>query len=183
MKNNLMKTGRILLHKLLFTSLILTCLLIPSSAGYSNSLLALYLTNIPDQTVAEGDSFMLMLDDYISDDLYPDNQISWTCTDNLYLSFSLDSITRIASLVPLSEDWYGIDTVIFTATNPANETHSDTVVFNITAINDPPVVADIPNQTVAEGISFASISLDNFVSDPENPDASLSWSATGMVQL
>ncbi len=47
----------------------------------------------------------------------------------------------------------------------------------------PPVVTDIPDQTINEGQTFATVTLDNFVSDLDDPDASLTWTASGQSQL
>ncbi len=47
----------------------------------------------------------------------------------------------------------------------------------------PPIVTDIPDQTINEGQTFATISLDDFVSDLDDPDASLIWTASGQSQL
>lgn len=47
----------------------------------------------------------------------------------------------------------------------------------------PPVVTDIPDQTIDEGQTFATINLDDFVSDLDDPDAGLTWTATGQSQL
>jgi hypothetical protein len=45
--------------------------------------------------------------------------------------------------------------------------------------NEAPVVADIPDQTIAEGSSFATINLDDFVADPDNADNTLGVSISG----
>jgi hypothetical protein len=47
----------------------------------------------------------------------------------------------------------------------------------------PPVVTDIPDQTINEGQTFATIDLNDFVSDLDDPDASLNWTASGQSQL
>ncbi len=46
-----------------------------------------------------------------------------------------------------------------------------------------PVVSDIPDQTIPEGSSFASIKLDDYVADPDNADNEISWSYSGNVDL
>ena len=46
-----------------------------------------------------------------------------------------------------------------------------------------PVVTDIPNQTIAEGASFATLNLDDYVSDVDNTDAQLTWSYSGNTTL
>jgi hypothetical protein len=51
--------------------------------------------------------------------------------------------------------------------------------FNsIDSYNSAPNVSDIPNQSKAEGTAFSSINLDNYVSDNETADASITWSYT-----
>ena len=37
--------------------------------------------------------------------------------------------------------------------------------FTVTAVNDVPVVDDIPDETVSEGTAFATIALDGYVAD------------------
>jgi hypothetical protein len=46
----------------------------------------------------------------------------------------------------------------------------------INSYNSAPVITDIPNQTKAEGTAFATISLDNYISDNETSDNGISWS-------
>ncbi len=53
----------------------------------------------------------------------------------------------------------------------------------MTAVNDAPVVTNIPNQTIAEGGTFATINLDNYVSDVDNTDAEMTWTYSGNTQL
>ena len=43
----------------------------------------------------------------------------------------------------------------------------------------PPVVTDIPNQTIAEGATFATINLDDYVTDVDNTDAQMTWTYSG----
>jgi hypothetical protein len=52
-----------------------------------------------------------------------------------------------------------------------------------TTLNQPPVIINIPNQTIAEGESFIAISLNNFVSDPDNNNEQLTWSCSGNSHL
>ncbi|MBN1789682.1 MAG: tandem-95 repeat protein [Bacteroidales bacterium] len=60
-------------------------------------------------------------------------------------------------------------------------------VFNasvtVNPVNDTPVVSDIPNETIAEGQSFSTISLDNYVTDVDNTDNQITWTFTGNSQL
>nr|NIP43001.1 DUF2341 domain-containing protein [candidate division Zixibacteria bacterium]NIR65137.1 DUF2341 domain-containing protein [candidate division Zixibacteria bacterium]NIS16576.1 DUF2341 domain-containing protein [candidate division Zixibacteria bacterium]NIS48153.1 DUF2341 domain-containing protein [candidate division Zixibacteria bacterium]NIU16269.1 DUF2341 domain-containing protein [candidate division Zixibacteria bacterium] len=47
----------------------------------------------------------------------------------------------------------------------------------------PPVVTDIPNQTIDEGLTFATISLDDYVSDIDNLDSEISWTYSDNTEL
>ena len=49
--------------------------------------------------------------------------------------------------------------------------------------NTAPVVTDIPDQTVAEGSNFATINLDDYVSDIETTDAQMTWTYSGNLEL
>ena len=53
------------------------------------------------------------------------------------------------------------------------------VSISLSWTNEPPVVDDIPDQSVAEGSVFATINLDDYVADPDNLDSELTWTATG----
>jgi hypothetical protein len=46
-----------------------------------------------------------------------------------------------------------------------------------------PIVTNIPNQTIVEGSTFATIPLDDYVTDADNSDAELSWSYSGNSAL
>jgi hypothetical protein len=49
--------------------------------------------------------------------------------------------------------------------------------------NDPPVVSDIPDQTILRGESFYSIILDDYVTDPDDLDEEMIWTHWGEVDL
>ena len=66
---------------------------------------------------------------------------------------------------------------------PVATDDSDPATFTVTAENDAPVVTDIPDQTIAEGASFTTITLDNFVSDLDNTDAEMTWTYSGNTSL
>ena len=57
------------------------------------------------------------------------------------------------------------------------------VVGSVTGVNEAPVVSGIPDQTIAEGASFATIALDDYVTDVDNTDAEMTWTYTGNTAL
>ncbi len=141
------------------------------------------VSDIPDQTIAEGGTFAtISLDDYVDDIDNLDSEITWTYSGNTELSVSID-VNRVATITIPTTDWYGSETITFTATDPGLLSDSDPAVFTVTNINDTPVVTDIPDQTVAEGASFATVPLDDYVDDIDTPDDQISWSYSGNIDL
>ena len=76
-------------------------------------------------------------------------------------------------------DWNGFERSPSRATDPGGLSDSDPATFTVTAVNDAPVVADIPDQTVAEGWTFVTIPLDSYVTDVDNTDAQMAWTCAG----
>jgi len=141
------------------------------------------VSDIPNQTIPEGQNFATInLDNYVADPDNPDDQITWTYGGNTSLTVSI-SPTRVATITVPNSNWNGSETITFTATDPGGLSDSDPATFTVTPVNDPPVVSDIPNQTVPEGQNFATISLDNYVADPDNPDNQITWTFSGNTAL
>ena len=140
--------------------------------------------DIPDQTLAEGSSFQpVNLDNYVTDANDPIDQLTWSATGNSALSVSIDPSTHTASIDVPDINWNGSETIVFKATDPASASSEDAATFTLTPVNDPPVIGDIPNQTINSGESFSTITLDNFVTDVDNAKSELTWEITGNTQL
>ena len=79
----------------------------------------------------------------------------------------------------------GLDSFGYTVGDGQTPELTDTATVSITvgAVNDAPVVSDIPNQTIAEDGTFADISLDGYVTDVETADADIVWSYSGNSAL
>ena len=140
------------------------------------------VTDIPGETIAEGGTFVTInLDDYISDGDHTDAEMTWTYSGNSQLTVSI--VNRVATITAPNAEWSGSETITFTATDPLGAFDSDDATFTVTAVNDPPTVTDIPGQTIAEGGTFATISLDDYVSDADHTDAQIEWTYSGNTQL
>ncbi len=74
-------------------------------------------------------------------------------------------------------------TISITVNDGTSPSNSLNKTVTVTPVNDPPVVSNIANQTVAEGTSFGPITLDNYVTDPDNADNQLIWSYSGNTDL
>ncbi|MFH1849040.1 MAG: Ig-like domain-containing protein [archaeon] len=140
------------------------------------------VSDIPDQTVMEGGTFAtITLDEYVADGDHADSEISWSSSATIDLTISI--VNRVATISIPNPDWHGSETITFTATDPEGASGSDSAVFTVTSVNDPPVVSDIPDQAVDVGQAFASITLDDYVSDADHADSQISWSTSGGSSL
>ncbi|MEA3280550.1 MAG: Ig-like domain-containing protein, partial [Thermodesulfobacteriota bacterium] len=141
------------------------------------------VSDISGETIAEGGSFAtITLDDYVADPDNADDEMTWSATGGTDVSVSIDGGTHVAT-VTYTGGWSGSETITFTATDPGGLSDSDDAVFEVTSVNDAPVVDDIPNQTIAEGGSFTDINLDDYVADPDNADDEMTWSYSGNSDL
>lgn len=108
--------------------------------------------DIPDQTIDEGGTFAtIALDDYVSDPDHANDELDWEATGQSDLIVTIGP-NRIATIATPDPDWYGVETVTFTAIDPDDGTGSDAVVFTVNPINDPPVLAPITAKTVLAGL-------------------------------
>ncbi len=140
------------------------------------------VSDIPNQSIAEGSSFTaITLDNYVSDVDNSDAEMTWSYSGNTDLTVSI--VNRVATISPANGEWNGSETITFRATDPDNLFDSDEATFTVTAVNDAPVLTDIPNQIVTEGGGFVTITLDNYVSDTDNSDAQMTWTYSGNADL
>jgi len=140
------------------------------------------LSDIHNQEIAEGHTFEpIQLDDYIKDKETIDSDMLWSYTGNKKLLVTIKN--RIASISVPDLDWYGSETIIFSATDSDGGTVSDSVSFIVNAVNDPPVISDIPDQKTNEGEPFTTITLDDWIDDIDNSISELTWTFTGNNEL
>ena len=154
------------------------------SSDYSDNVSsAIPLTSdIPDQTVAKGETFSTFdLDDYVDDPDNADSELEWTYSGNTELTVSIDA-NHVATIGIPNSNWYGSETITFTAMDPDSFFNLDSATFTVEN-NEAPAVSDIPDQTVNQGEEFAQISLDDYVNDPDNTDSEMTWTYSGNNQL
>jgi uncharacterized repeat protein (TIGR01451 family) len=82
-----------------------------------------------------------------------------------------------------SGDDASTDTFRYVIRDASAEPDTGYVTIAITPVNDPPVLQSIPPQTIVEGELFANLRLDEYVDDPDDPDDTLAWTASGATAL
>lgn len=80
-------------------------------------------------------------------------------------------------------DYFGFDSFTYKATDGEFQSNLAVVSISINAINDAPVVTDIPDQTIAISENFTALALDNYVLDVDNETADLVWTFAGNTEL
>jgi rhodanese-related sulfurtransferase len=133
--------------------------------------------DIPNQEVSEGTSFTAIpLDDYVSDVDDTDSVLNWTVSGEQNITVSV--VNRIANITTDDPEWNGSDTLIFTATDPLGASDTDTCIYTVTPINDPPTLNKAIPDTSAEVNKAFSFILDaNTFADVDLGD-SLVYSAS-----
>ena len=105
-------------------------------AGYAPPVVG----DIPGQTIDEGQLFLTIdLDDYVSDADNIPAEMNWTSSGAAALAVAIDAGTHVAVISILDPDWYGTETITFTATDPAQLADSSAALFMVRNVNDPPV--------------------------------------------
>ncbi|SMG11251.1 tandem-95 repeat protein [Fibrobacter sp. UWB13] len=139
---------------------------------------------IPDQSVEEKNEFSsFILDDYLSDADHDFSKLKVEVTGNRDLKVNIDNRSHEVSVKIPHDQWNGTETLMFTATDPEGARATTSAKFTVKAINDPPVMKDIREQTVKEKGEFQPIELDNFVEDLDHAKNRLKWTITGNKEL
>ncbi len=140
------------------------------------------VSDIHDTSIVEGGSFNpIDLDDYVNDPNDHDSVMIWSHWGQVELL--VDITDRVATVTPPAPGWIGSETIWFEACDPGGLCDSNQATFTVTAFNDTPVVSDIPDQIIQENEDFASINLDSYVTDPDDPDSVIVWSHRGESDL
>ena len=84
---------------------------------------------IPGQTTLEGKAFKsINLDDFVTDPDHKKNEIRWKVSGAKNLDVRINA-NRVAEIKPRRDNWFGDETIIFTATDPAGGTDKSVVKF------------------------------------------------------
>ena len=94
------------------------------------------VSNIPGQTILEGADFtQINLDNYVTDAQDSDEDVDWSYSGNTELLVSI--VNRVATISTPNSNWYGVETITFTARDTGGLTDSDDATFTVTANNPP----------------------------------------------
>ncbi|MBT7421607.1 MAG: hypothetical protein HN780_24115, partial [Gemmatimonadetes bacterium] len=106
----------------------------------------------------------------------PDDTTFTFSFSSSHINASVSTINDSIIVVP-EADWFGIDTLTVTATDPFGLTHSDQGIIEIQAVNDPPRLLLADSLVFAEGDTL-TLNLQEQVNDVDNAFADLTWVIT-----
>ena len=136
---------------------------------------------LPDVTIAE-DEFranVIDLDDYASDPESQDYQLAFNIVSvsdaNLQIGINANHEVQVQGM----PNWSGSSIVQISCNDGIISVH-DSFTVNVTPANDPPVIQNLPDQSVNEdGSLIHAINLNLFTTDPETLPPSLTYTITG----
>ena len=139
-------------------------------------------TEIPAITINEDEQRVIRLDRYLSDPDHENSQLTLSVTAPRHVQVQLDRQSRHLT-ISAPQNWNGgPETVSVEAVDPDNERARISFPVTFTAVNDPPVLATIPGIETNED-EPTSLSLVNFVSDPDNQKPEITWTVAGQRRI
>jgi hypothetical protein len=104
-------------------------------------------------TFNEDDSLIIDLDDYLSDDSDPDSLLTISFSSGAFVLISINPTNHLTRFTAPA-NLFGLDSVIFVASDPEGLATEDTVIVRINPVNDYPVIFSIPDSTILTYTDF-----------------------------
>ena len=142
------------------------------------------ISAIPGQKIKEKQSFKpIKLDEYVKDPDDKPNELIWTVSGNKDLKVDISASRILTVSAPYAHFHGEQESLVLIVKDKAGGASSTIVPFEITSVNDAPVIKDIPDQKIKEKGSFKSIPLDNFVEDLDHKKDKLVWEVKVKIQM
>ncbi|MBD3315836.1 MAG: tandem-95 repeat protein, partial [Chitinivibrionales bacterium] len=93
------------------------------------------LSAIPNQNTTKGSPFSSIdLDDYVVDADHTDDELQWSVSGGNNIQVSIDDATHVATATVGDQFWDGTEQLVFTVTDPAGVSRTDTVSFTVSRV-------------------------------------------------
>jgi len=114
-------------------------------------------------------------------DLVYGDVLTYSNTGNVNIAVSIDQVSGIVTLDP-ADDWFGAETINFTATDIDNANISDDAVITVINVNDDPTITLPDEFTFAEDTNLVE-DFSTFIHDIEQDDDELTLTVTGNADI
>ncbi|MGL1933382.1 MAG: tandem-95 repeat protein [Fibrobacterales bacterium] len=142
------------------------------------------LTEISDQTIAEGGSYKsIKLNAFVSDADHSKKSLQWSIKGNKKLKVVHNKKKNSLYVKTPNKNWYGSETIQIQVVDKDGGKAKTSVVFSATPVNDKPIVSKIKSQKIKEGQSFKKVDLNALVKDVDHKDHELKWNVSGNKEL
>jgi hypothetical protein len=136
-----------------------------------------FISGQGDLSMYEDQQLTLRVSDFtISDPDSEPGDMSLTIYDGSHYSVAGTTITP-------DEHWNGTLSVQVTVSDGVSNSDPFDATVTVNPVNDAPLVADIPDQTITKGEQFEVIHLGMYVDDVETPDSLITWTVLGTSNL
>lgn len=134
------------------------------------------VAGIPPVVMTEDTPYKMNLGRYISDPDHPTDVLKVTVTGTEHLTAALGPGNEL-TLTP-AQNWFGgPERVRILVIDPILAEANGEISVSVTPVNDPPAVARVPDQSVAEDTDLR-VDLKPFISDVDNTASEMRWTAT-----
>ena len=135
---------------------------------------------IPDTVLLQRRSLSLILSNFTRDSDDPLSALTWSAAGDTHIAVTIDTAYRRAVIQPDSI-WHGSGQVVFTVADTSGATGTDTVHVEVVRVNLPPLLASLPDTSLAKGDTLVW-DLEDFASDPDDSISTLAWGLFGSFQ-
>lgn len=126
--------------------------------------------------------YHIRLDDMVNDVDNNDNELSWRFWGNRKLKVVYKKKKRVLILTA-PPNWSEVaETLFIRATDPKGAATDNYVCVKVSSVNDPPVLAKIPDITIDEDNEFV-LNLKKYVTDVDNDITDLRWKVSGHKRI
>lgn len=117
----------------------------------------------------------LNLSAYVSDANTAEENILWNYSGNNYIGVAIFPNTKVK--FSALQNWNGAETIRFTAKNQANLSSSQDITVTVLAVNDPPTILPIADQSGNEDSPW-TLNLTSYAGDTENNSLTITTNST-----
>ena len=131
---------------------------------------------LPQIQFNEDESGQLALNNYVTDDDDPVQNLFWHNGTGGNVAVQIDHTTNTATFIP-DENWYGSEDVWLFVTDPDQNMDSAQVMVTVVPVNDRPQLSDLPAMNLSEQLS-RQLNIKNYTVDVDDDLGDLKWTAS-----
>jgi len=125
----------------------------------------------------EDDSSVVFVNDLVTDEDTPDQNLYWFARDNASVLIKFNTLEGTATF-SAEPNWNGTEKVWILVTDPTELKDSIQVDIKVLAVNDSPWLSDLP-QVDLSGLASQSLNLADYTTDVDHAKNQLQWSFSG----